>query len=185
MRKILYVAAFAMLAVSCNKDAEVTKPLQSVKSGVAAETFELFDETIEKSYSFSFTDLYTEDVEYTYEELSTVEDSSAKFLVLLKPEDYDILPSASGLNVTLSLKRAASLILTNNPGTPLSIATGGTVTVNCICKKGQGTCLTGTNYVNQGVIEVECVPDPECKRCKMELFRGEIGQVTSGIIYAK
>ncbi|MBL0912813.1 MAG: hypothetical protein IBJ09_10620 [Bacteroidia bacterium] len=184
MRKILYMAACAMLAVSCNEDADVTASKPIAKSGTSA-TFELFDETIEKSYSFSFTDLYTENAAYTYEELSTVEDSNAQFLVLLKPEDYDIVSSASGLSFTISLKRAASLVLTSNPGIPVSIASGGTVTVNCICKRGQGNCLTGTNYVDQGIIEVECVPDPECKRCKMQVARGEIEQVTSGIIYAK
>lgn len=184
MRKILYAAAFAMLAVSCNKDADVTASKPVAKSGTSA-TFELFDETIEKSYSFSFTDLYTEDAAYTYEELSTVEDSSAKFLVLLTPEYFDIVPSASGLDFIVSLKKPAYLILTSNPGTPVSLNSGTTITVNCICKRGGGNCTPSYSYITPYIVEATCVPDIDCKKCKMQATRENIAQNSSGIIYAK
>lgn len=63
---------------------------------------EFFDSATEKAYRFSFSDLYTPEVTYTHEILDGEEaPTDEKTILLLKPQDYQILPSVSQSDLSL------------------------------------------------------------------------------------
>ncbi len=147
MKKILYVAAFSMLAVSCNKDANT--PLSpAAKSGEAAQVAEIYDEATNKYYKFTFEDLFTGNATYTYEVIETPDDPQDQVVAFMRPEDYQILSGTSEDVKTIKFLHAAYMIHPNNPGTPVYIAPGETKKIVCTCKKTGETGEAGGCWVS-------------------------------------
>lgn len=183
MRKILYVAAFSVLAASCNKDALLPSPSNTVKTETAGRIVELFDEETQKFYKFTFTDLNTPDAAYTYEVLDTPPDSQERFVALLKPEDYDVLPTTSPENIDIRLNKETYVVTPSNLDMPVKLAPG-KAHIICRCKNRDGVCLVSMTPSSDAV-DIECVLGVDCKKkCKLG-YTQESVLAGSAIIYAK
>lgn len=191
MKKTIFSAmVLTLFAFSCNQEEGVKQVVNTPKSGSSAEIVELFDGDTEKAYRFSFIDLYTPDVTYTHEILegegATREE---KTVLLLKPQDYQILPSASQSDISFRFLKQVYVITPKNPGTPVALAPGTVFVVSCLCRgiEEPGTCLIGYSYNNpeHNSVTVTCTQGTCKKKCKVS-SREELSiSAGSTIIYAK
>lgn len=147
MKRILYAAAFCMLALSCNKD--VNTPLSpAAKSDEAAQVAEIYDEATNKYYKFTFEDLFTGNATYAYDVIETPEEPEDQVVAFMRPEDYQILSGTSEDVKTVKFLHATYMIHPNNPGTPVYIAPGETKKIVCTCKKTGETGEAGGCWVS-------------------------------------
>jgi len=167
MKKIFYVAVCTMLALSCNKEVNT---LLKVKDMQPAQVVEIYDETTNKCYRFTFEGLFTDSTTYTYEVTERPEDMQDQVIAFMRPEDYQILSGISEETKTIKFLHAAYMIHPDNPGAPVYIAPGDTKKIVCTCK---GTGIEGeeggcfVSVMVQGVkVNIKCEKIGCKKKCK-------------------
>lgn len=187
MKKTIFSAmVLTLFAFSCNQEGDLKQVVPKSAEGTT-EQVEFYDSKTEKAYRFTFYDLYTENVNYTYEVLDPAEGIKERVVSFLLPSQYQILPSADESEMRMKLLQHAFMIDPVNPGTPIAMSSGGTYVITCSCKGNSenGRCLvSASENPEHTIVTAECI-NQNCKKdCKIG---GYNETVISGstIIYAK
>ncbi|MGQ3012325.1 MAG: hypothetical protein ACT6QS_01330 [Flavobacteriales bacterium] len=190
MKKTILSAAALLLVLSCKREEDVKQVMNTAKSSTSSEIVEFFDSATEKAYRFSFSDLYTPEVTYTHEILDGEgAPTDEKTILLLKPQEYQILPSASQSDLSLRFLKPVYVITPQAPANPVALSPGTVFVVSCLCRgiEEPGTCLIGYSYNNpeHSSVTVTCTQGTCKKKCKVS-SREELSiSAGSAVIYAK
>lgn len=189
-KRIFSAMVVTLFAISCNQDEGLKQVVNTPKSGITSEVVEFFDGATEKAYRFSFSDVYTPYVTYTYEVLDGEDaPTEEKAVLLLEPEDYQILPSVSQSDISFRFLKQVYLINPKAPDSPVSLAPGTDLIVSCTCKSddSEGSCFISHFYNNQEQNSVTVTCDQGTCKKKCKIGARQAASIISGsiIVYAK